>query len=181
MSPCSLVYVIRPLLLHCTASPQLFMAQCFYCTTVAFVLFCVLSLSLSEPLFLSIASFLSVAQRQVVISSLWCSFELNYFFYFFCPSTYLRFSLLLFCVPFLLLFHLHHKRHHFFFSLSFSFFSLLRTPTSPGYSGPHCSALPLEHLSLAHDLLPFLSSPPSTLPLALSGLRMSDAAQSAPR
>lgn len=182
-----------PPLLHRAASSQLFMAlMCvpFYCTTVAAVLFCSLSLchvcSRYIPVSLSITCSLyssAVAQRQVVISACGVSFQyLCFFFPFsFAEALISASHCCFFCVPFLtspppppplpsplFLFHL----------LAVS--PLLSLATLPPL--PPCSALPLTLLPLL--MTSFLLLFPPHLPLSpasFSGPRMSDAAQSAPR
>lgn len=140
----------------------------------------------------------AVAQRQVVISACSVSFLYLVFilFFFFCWGTYLHFSLLLFCVPFLtsppppLPSPLSLSPSCCFYL--FSFLSLSYALPHPCFlwqfwTPPFYSSLPLTLLSLTHDLPPppFLTSPYTPFlplsPASLFGPRMSDAAQSAPR
>lgn len=125
-----------PPLLHRAASSQLFMAlMCvpFYCTTVAAVLFCFLSLchvcSRYIPVSLSITCSLyssAVAQRQVVISACGVSFQYLCFFSLFLLLRHLSplLTAAFFVFLFSLLLLLHHHFHHLSFSFTFSLFPL---------------------------------------------------------
>ncbi len=196
MSPCSLnhfllLYVIHPLT---AASCRFFSAisgsdVCFflvyYCSCCSLSLSCSLSASVclyrshSLPVSPSITHSLcssAVAQRQVVISALRCfsSVSMLSFFFFL-----LRHLSPLLTAAFLCSFFSHFSSstttaHHFSFFLHLlAFFSLfsLATPLPPP---SHLHSLPL----LMTSLLLLLSPIPR---LSLSGPRMSDAAQSAPR
>lgn len=193
MSPCSLnlfllLYVIRPP----TATSCCFSSAIYGSDVCFFLLYyccrCVVLLFLSLCLFVSTAHAFSlvlsqshplavfVAQRQVVISACDVSFRYLSFFSFFFLLRHLSplLTAAFFVFLFSLLLLLHH-RHHLSFSFTFSLFSLAILP-------PPSLCPPTYTPSLAHDLLPPPSTPPlAPIPASLSGPRMSDAAQSAPR
>lgn len=172
MYECVFLFIVLLLLLYCFA---------FSLSVVLSASFC-LYRSRYLPVFLSITFFPSTPLRllrdRLFIRACGVSFRylcfLFFFFFLFCQGTYLRFSLLLFCVPFLTssspppppppppspLFLFHPLAG----SISF-FLSLLRTPT-PLFSlatlaPPPLLCPPTYTPSLAHDLLPppFPTSP----------------------